>query len=138
MLQDFRHALRSLARVPSFSLLVIITLALGIGANTAMFTVVDQVLLQKLPLPDPDSLLRIRESHNRPMNVTGATFRDLHERARSFSAFFAYRVFSRNLSDIRQVSPPQQIDTAYVSRDFFSVAATSPAMGAIFSTGDFR
>src|SRR4029079_15232448 len=110
-----RHGLRSLARVPGFAALVVITLALGIGANTAMFTFVNQVLIEQLPLPQPDSLVQIQEQHSRLTNLTGATFNDLQQRSQSFSAIAAYRVFSRNLCDIRQTSVPLQVDTAYVT-----------------------
>ena len=84
MREDLRHALTSLAKAPGFSVLVLLTLALGIGANTAIFSVVDQVLLSPLPLPRPKELVRVQERHARPLNITGATFHDIRERTRTF------------------------------------------------------
>ena len=118
-----RHALRLILKAPWFSCVVVLTLALGIGANTAIFTVVDQVLLRPLPLNHPETLVRIQEQHRRPQNLTGATFHDLHDRSRAFDAIFAYRIFTRNVTDAKQQAFPEQVDAAVVSPDFFKVAA---------------
>jgi putative ABC transport system permease protein len=137
-MHDLRHALRLVTKAPLFSVIVVLTLALGIGANTAIFTVVDQVLLRPLPLSDPESLVRIQEQHRRPQNVTGATFHDLHQRSRTLEALFAYRIFTRNVTDAGQQAFPEQVDAAFVSHDFFKVAGIAPTVGRMFSSNEFR
>src|SRR5271167_452119 len=112
MVQDFRYASRLLAKKPVFTVLILLTLALGIGANTAIFSVVDQVLLSPLPLHAPEALLRIQEQHQLPANLTGATFHDLEERTRTIEHIMEYRIFTRNVTDARQSAFPEQIDTA--------------------------
>lgn len=137
MLQDLRFSVRLLLKSPLFSAIVLITLALGIGANTAIFTVVDQVLLKPLPLNDPASLVRVQEQHRRPMNITGATFHDLHERSQSFAQLAAYRIFSRNVTDEAQHAFPEQVDTAFVSPDFFALAGVRLQLGREFSRDSY-
>ena len=138
MLQDFRHSIRLLAKAPAFTAIVVLTLALGIGSNTAIFSVVDRVLLRPLPLHDPTSLVRIQEEHGRALNVTGASFQDLKRRSHSFSQLAAYRVFSRNFTNAQQTAFPEQVDTAFVSSDFFSLVGVRPLIGRGFVADDFR
>lgn len=137
MRDDLRHAFVALVKAPGFTALVVLTLALGIGANTAIFSVVDQVLLSPLPLPAPNELIRVQEQHGRLLNLTGATFNDLRERTSGFEHVAAYRTFFKNLADTRQTGFPQQITAAYVSQDFFTVVATRPFLGREFSPEDF-
>jgi len=138
LLQDLRHEFRMLRKAPGFTAVAVITLALGIGANTAIFSVVNAVLLNPLPLHQPGQIVRLQELHQRSMNVTGATFRDVRERSRVFSQVAAYRIFSQNLSDTRQAAPPEQIDTAFVSQDFFPLLAITPFLGTGFTAGQFH
>src|SRR5213594_3759087 len=88
MLQDLRFGIRTLARTPGFSLVVVLTLALGIGANVALFSVVNGVLLNPLPFPQPDQLVTLDQS--KPNFDMGAmpypNFRDLQRENRTFSA----------------------------------------------------
>ena len=138
LLQDLRHELRMLRKAPGFTAVAVITIALGIGANTAIFSVVNAVLLNPLPLHQPGQIVRLQELHQRPTNVTGATFRDVRERNRVFSQVAAYRIFSQNLSDTRQAAPPEQIDTAFVSQDFFPLLAMTPFLGTGFTAEQFH
>ena len=127
-----------LRKAPGFTAVAVITLALGIGANTAIFSVVNAVLLNPLPLHQPGQIVRLQELHQRSMNVTGATFRDVRERSRVFSQVAAYRIFFQNLSDTRQAAPPEQIDTAFVSQDFFPLLAITPFLGTGFTADQFH
>src|SRR3954453_8475191 len=138
MLRDLRHALRVFAKKPAMTALIVLTLALGIGANTAVFSVFDQVILSPLPLREPNRLVRIQEQHRDSANLTGATFHDLRERNHRFSKLLAYRIITRNLTDARQQASPEQVDVAFVSPDFFAVAAEHPALGTEFSPESYR
>jgi putative ABC transport system permease protein len=138
MLRDLRHALRVFARKPTLTALIVLTLALGIGANIAVFSVYDQVVLSPLPLREPDRLVRIQEQHRNAANLTGATFHDLHARSRTVREMFAYRIFTRNLTDSRQQFFPEQIEVAYVSPDFFAVSAARPVLGHEFAEESYR
>ncbi|HKK08065.1 MAG TPA: permease, partial [Gemmatimonadota bacterium] len=89
--QDLRFALRHLRRSPGFTLSILGILALGIGATTAIFTVVDGVLLRPLPYPHPDRIVRVREvaADGHGMAMAGPNFRDLGDQSRSFTALAA-------------------------------------------------
>jgi len=138
LLQDLRYEFRMLWKAPGFTAVAVITLALGIGANTAIFSVVNAVLFRPLPLRHPGQIVRLQEYHQRPANMTGATFRDVRERNRVFSQVASYRIFSQNLSDTRQAAPPEQIDTAFVSQDFMPLLGATPLLGPGFAQEQFR
>src|SRR5262249_28267953 len=90
--QDIRYAIRSYAKTPSFTLAVVTTLALGIGVSTAIFSMVNGILLRPLPLPDPDTLVYANEVNvgsgglPRTISVSWPNYLDWRERARSFTA----------------------------------------------------
>src|SRR5262245_14150767 len=88
MFQDLRHAARMLVRKPGYSLTAILTLALGIGATAAIFSVVDAVLLRPLPFPEPERLVYLREvgASGRTMSFTEPNFEDVQAQSRSFSS----------------------------------------------------
>ncbi len=138
LLQDLRYAFRMLRKAPGFTAVAVMTLALGIGANTAIFSVVNAVLFRPLPVRHPGQIVRLQEYHQHPANVTGATFRDVRERNRVFTQVAAYRIFSQNLSDTRQAVPPEQIDTAFVSQDFLPLLGVTPFLGPGFIQEQFR
>ncbi len=137
-MQDVRYGLRMLRKSPGFSVVVIATLALGIAANAVIFAVVNSVLLRPLPFPDAARIVRLQERHDRANNLTGATFRDLRERNQVFAGVAAYRIFAQNLFAVGHSAAPEEIDTAFVSQDFFSVLQSSPMMGGGFSPDQFR
>jgi len=137
LLHDLRYAVRQLRKSPGFTAVAVITLALGIGASTAIFSAVDSVLLRSLPLREPGQIVRLQEYHQRAMNVTGATFRDVRERNRVFSQVAAYRIFRQNLSDPRQSLPPEEIDAAFVSEDFLPLLQVQPVLGRGFASDQF-
>ena len=142
IVQDARYGARMLLKSPGFTAVALITLALGIGANTAIFTVVNAVLLRPLPFPESSRILRVQEIHGRfgtkPANLTGATFEDLREHAHSFSQTAAYRVFNLNLSDHRAGVAPEEITTAFITKDFLALLRVSPARGHPLSDDNFR
>ena len=138
LLQDLRYEVRRLRKAPGFTAIAVTTLALGIGANTAIFSVVHATLFRQLPLERPNAIVRLEEFHQRPTNLTGATFRDVRQRNRVFSQVAAYRIFSQNLSDERQAAPPEQIDTAFVSQDFLPLVGVTPIAGQGFRPEQFR
>src|SRR5438874_12970077 len=98
--RDVRHAARGLWRSPGFSLTVILTLALGIGGNTAVFSVVDQLLLRPLPYPNGDQLVMVEESvgANPHADVSPANWLDWQRDSRTFRRFAAWRSWSFTLT----------------------------------------
>jgi putative ABC transport system permease protein len=92
MITDFKYALRSLGKRPGFTVVAILTLALGIGASTAIFSVVDAVLLRRLPFPAQERLVEVTElnSAGRGMAFAEANFNDLVARSRSFEGLATY------------------------------------------------
>src|SRR3954464_69303 len=93
LLGDFRYALRSLARQPTFSLVAILTLVLGIGANTAIFSVIKAVLLNQLPYRDPSRLVVVWERNPTGLTdlVAPLTFRDWQEQSRAVASMAAFK-----------------------------------------------
>ena len=137
-IQDIRFALRMLRKSPGFSVIAVATLALGIGANAVILTVVNAVLLRPLPLPDADRIVKLREFHDAAANLTGATLHDVREQNHSFSAVAAYRVFPQNLSDLKNAAAPAEIETAFVSQDFLPLLQRPPLIGRGFDASQFR
>jgi putative ABC transport system permease protein len=135
MLFDLRYALRRLVMQRAFTFAAVATLAGAIAANTAIFSLVDGVLLRPLPLPHPEQLVRIEERHARGRsNVTGATVEDLLERSRAFSAIGAFRIGSPGLSSS---AAPEQTISAEVSPRYFDVLGVEPHLGRLFQPHDF-
>lgn len=131
--QDARYAVRGLARSAGFTLLALTALALGIGATTAMFTVIYSVIVRPLAFPDPDRLVTLWEKSpqsERPNVVSILNFRAWNERARSFESMAAYNQGSKNLlgSD-----GPIQVVGANVTDAFFRVLGVTPLLGRGFA-----
>jgi len=138
--QDLRFAVRQLWKRPGFSLIALSMLALGIGANTAIFSVVYAVLLQPLPFPEPDRIVRIWESRlDRGWDrssVAPANFWDLREMNRAFEDLGGYRFSSTNFTD---GDYPEQLSLGLVSSGFFGrVLGVSPVLGRTFAPGEDR
>lgn len=136
-IHDFTHGLRLLRRYPATAVVAIATLALGIGANTAIFSVVDAVLLRSLPFQQPDQLVQIFES--RPSEgvmdntVAPADYIDWRTTSQSFSAM---TVYITSYVSLMGTTEPEQMLAGSVSRGFFDVIGMQPAMGRAFSAAD--
>ncbi len=133
LLQDLRYALRMLAKKPSFTAIALITLTLGIGANTAIFSVVNALLLRPLPYPNADQLVVIwgkLPGHGLDkLAASGAEFVDYRDRNQVFSSVATYASNGRNLTG---VSEPERINVTFVTAAFFSVIDTKPLHGRTF------
>jgi putative ABC transport system permease protein len=137
LMHDLRYVLRSLAKAPGFTFIVLLTLALGIGANTAIFTVLNAVLLRPLPFADSGRLVAVRETFGQGYtgSVAGPNVMDWRSRSHSFSGMLAFRASSRALVDGGQ---PEQVFTAMVTADFFRTLGVPPALGRGFAEGEDR
>src|SRR5262245_24451888 len=136
VLQDFRYAIRTLLRSPGFSALAIVTLALGIGANTAIFSLVHAVLLNPLPFANGDRVGVVMETwRDRRGNVAAGNFADLKAASRSFERLAAVRYTTYNLSGNEA---PERVDGARVTHEFFDVFGVRPQMGRVFRPEEDR
>ena len=133
--QDIRYALRSLLKSPAFTLVALLTLALGIGANSAIFSVVNGVLLRPLPYPDPDRLVVIRETYAGGLtgSVSGPNFVDWREQTHAFQHMAASRGITLSLLGVGE---PEAIAAAMVSSDFFGTLGVSPILGRGLRPGE--
>jgi putative ABC transport system permease protein len=131
---DLRYALRSLRRTPAFTAVVILTLALGIGATSAIYTLVNGILLRPLPYPQPDRLVRLIQSYpERGLDGWGVSQQNIalyRDRASDFEAFSAYRFLGVTRTD---ASGAERLTVASVTADFFRVMGVSPAIGRAFT-----
>src|SRR3984957_11791516 len=132
LLQDFRYGFRVLMKSPGFTAVAIITLALGIGANTALFSVVNGVLLSPLPFFQSDQLVSLHE--NKPNfeggSVSYSNFRDWQKDNQSFSSLALARTYAFSLTG---AGDPEQVNGEFVSSDFFSVLGVKPIIGRLFT-----
>lgn len=132
-LQDLRYGLRTLLKHRSFTFIAVFTLALGIGANTAMFSVVNAVLLRPLPYNDPARLVTIwEESPDRGLSqipVSYANLRDWVDQNQSFEQISAYQFANRNLTGAGE---PARLLTIRASANLFSLVGATPLLGRTF------
>jgi len=126
--QDAKFAVRSLRKAPGFLAVAVVTLALGIGANTAIFSVVRGVLLEPLPYPDPGHLVQVWELNQRgsTMNAAGQNFRDWRDQAKSFQSLAAY---AGGETALLGGTEPVRTGVAAVSRGFFDTLGVVPELG---------
>jgi putative ABC transport system permease protein len=135
--QDLRYALRQLRRKPGFTAVVVFTLALGIGATTAIFSVVYGVLLRPLPYTDPGRIMSIFEVTARGTwnRLADPNFDDFRDQNHSFQAIAKY---SANIASVSGVSQPTRTMVASVSANFFNVFRIQPIIGRGFTAADAR
>jgi putative ABC transport system permease protein len=134
LIQDVRHALRSLARSPVFTLTTISTLGLGIGASTALFSVTDTLLLRPLPLHEPGRLVQIRlysEANTSLSQFSYPQFSELRARTRRLSGLTAATAYEFSL---RGRGPTEVLPGAFVSANYFQVLGVHPAVGRFFTS----
>ena len=132
--QDLRIGFRALRRSPGFVVLTVFILALGIGANTALFSILDGVLLRPLPYPGQDRLVMIWEDWSRrdgPARewTNPATFFDWHDQGKSFQSMAALNNWQPTLTGEGE---PEQLNGALVTREMFSTLGIAPALGQDF------
>ncbi|MBV8201404.1 MAG: ABC transporter permease [Acidobacteria bacterium] len=135
LLRDLGYGLRMLRSHPSFTALAVLTLAIGIGANTALFSIVDGVLWKPLPFPHPEQLVRL---HSRRSNldrgaISYPNFRDWQRQNRTFSAIAVARESGFSLTGRGDA---EQLDAQLVSSDFFSLLGIKPLLGRTFLPGE--
>src|SRR5207247_1642525 len=137
LFQDLRYALRTLAKSQGFSFIVVLTLALGIGANTAIFSVVNGVLLRSLPYPKPDALMQVETvfQNGAGSNVSYPNFEDLRDQNRSFANLAVYANWT---APAAAAGEGFRVALAKVSASFFPVLGVPPVVGRVFSADEER
>ncbi|MFL6261264.1 MAG: ADOP family duplicated permease [Thermoanaerobaculia bacterium] len=133
--QDAVFALRQLRKAPVFALIAVLTLALGVGATTAIFSLLHAVVLKPLPFPHPERIVQLwRTEHGEDRSLSAASFLGFRE-ARSFSALAASWTSSFNLTGD---GPPERILGDRVSAGYFEAFGVKPELGRVFSTAEDR
>ncbi|HEV7704450.1 MAG TPA: ABC transporter permease [Gemmatimonadaceae bacterium] len=136
--RDVRYGARSLRKAPGFTTIATITLALGIGATTAMFSVLDAVLLRPLPFAQPDQLVRVFNTYGSPTNLqslSAVDFLALRADTRAFSSLASFRLPNDGFSYVN-ADRAQRVYGAIVSAGFFSTLGVRAMLGRTFQTGD--
>ncbi|HKN35712.1 MAG TPA: ABC transporter permease [Terriglobales bacterium] len=134
-LHDLRHAFRVLRKNPSFSTIAMLTLAIGIGATTSIFSVVYGVLLRPLPYENPDRIVELREVNEQGgrMQFADPNFEDIRTQSRCLRGLAEYRAMTVSIGGGSQ---PTRTMVAAVSTDFFSIMRVEPVLGRNFSPDD--
>jgi predicted permease len=134
--RDVRFALRSLAKSPGFTAVAVLTLALGIGANTAIFSVINSALLQPLPYPHPEQLVYVMETmpDGRPNgSVSGGAFKDWREHSSKFADLAVYEDIRRNLTGM---GTPERVTGLQASAEFLPTLGVAPMIGRDFAASE--
>jgi len=135
MAQDLIYAFRWLRKNPGFTVLSVLMLAVGIGVNTAMFSVINAVLLQPLPFPEPDRIVWMNESGPEIKNrqLSYPNFVDWRRRNQVFESMSLFRGWSVNLTG---TDKPENLDARIVTADYFKVMRATPMLGRDFTAED--
>src|SRR5689334_1527577 len=136
--QDVRYSLRLLLKHKGFTVVAVLTLALGIGINTAMFSVLNTFLFSSLPYPQSDRLVRVFRTspHSQSWPHSAANFFDQHDQNTVFEKMAAYNFVSRNLTEPGQTA--ERLVSLAATADFFPVLGVSPAHGRVFRPEEFE
>ena len=138
LLQDLRYGLRQLRRSPGFTAVAVLTLALGIGANTAIFSLIDKVMLRVLPVPKPEELMQVRFTDPRWAGETGGSFTNtlwerLRDRQDVFSDVFAW---GEDQFDLAQGGAVHYVNGIWVSGNFFNTLQLRPGAGRLIAASE--
>src|SRR6266567_6318012 len=135
LMQDLQFGVRMITKSPGFAVAAILTLALGIGANTALFSVVNGVLLNPLPYPEPEQLVTLHESkpNFEAGSISFLNFRDWRKENTTFSMMGISRGYSFSLTGAGE---PEQVPAQLVSTDFLPMLGVKPVIGRLFEEGE--
>src|SRR5262245_29513410 len=135
MFQDLRFGLRMLLKNPGFTFVAALTLALGIGANSAIFSVVNAVLLRSLPYRDPDRLVLLSQYRTivEVDGTNGANFLEWRDQAKAFEQIAAY---TSAIADLTGSGEPERLNAGKVSADLFATLGVAPALGRAFTPAE--
>jgi len=135
IIEDLRFGMRMLAKSPGFAAAAVLTLAVGIGANTALFSVVNGVLFNPLPYPQPEQLVTLHESkpNFEAGSISFLNFQDWRKQNTTFSKMAISRGYSFNLTG---AGDAEQVRTQFVSTDFFPMLGVKPLIGRLFEEGE--
>jgi predicted permease len=141
LLQDIRYGARMLRKNPGFTIVAVLTLALGIGANTAIFSVIESVLLRHLPFTSPDQIVRIYSTKDGiPVGGAGSPspmdMRDFAQSNHCFQNMAVYDTWRKNVSFAESGAEPEQMRIGLVPGAYFEILNVSPIMGRIFTEGE--
>src|SRR6476620_8473682 len=138
-MNDLKLAVRGLFRSPLFSIVAILSLALEIGANTAIFTLIDQILLRKLPVAHPEQLVMLYQQGNNMGSNMGARmhsyplYQDLQTRAEPFAEVICRRLVP---ASVRVDNTTERVEAEMVSGNYFTMLGVKPAIGRVFNSAD--
>ena len=138
MHSDFRLALRQLLKSPGFTTIAVLTLAFGIGLNTSMFSLMNLLVLQPLPFPDKDHLVRIYRTtpQSQTADHSATDFLDIGQGVHEFADLAAFRMWSFNLAPVGR--PPVNLNSLRVSGNFFAILGIQPELGRVFTADEDR
>jgi len=139
ILQDLRYAVRTLSRAPGFTITAVLTLALGIGACTAIFSLVNAVLIRSLPYGDPSRLVYLytpNPRYNLPPEDFGPAYGDFYEIKRESRSFQSLTAFEQSMFNLAEQGSAQRVSAAQVDGDFFQTFQASPEIGRGITADD--
>src|SRR5690242_1048787 len=135
LLQDLRYAVRTLAKAPGFAAVAILTLAIGIGANTAIFSAVDTVLLKPLPFPNGDRLVQVSTAGFQGVHFS-VSYPDVEDLRRLTDVFSGVGASTSQRYNLTGAGDPLEVQAASVSADLFGVLGVTPEVGRLFAPAD--
>src|SRR4051812_48990003 len=136
IVQDLRYAARKLIRTPGFTIIAVATLALAIGATTAVYSIVDGVLLKPLPFQSPQQLVRLESTgaDGKPFPLSPADYLDFRDQATTFATIAQFNIGFANFASTG--GDPVRLDRLVVGPTFFSVLGLAPVRGRFFASNE--